>query len=82
MTVNELIERLQQMNPEQEVYFAYDYGDRINTTVAQSIGDVEEHALAYSEYHSSNKVVDADSERDRDRETTQATVISSEPIWF
>lgn len=56
LTVAELIEQLQEMNPESPVYFTYNYGDYWRTKVAGSIKRVTEDKIEYSSYHSMMKV--------------------------
>jgi hypothetical protein len=57
MNVKELIEQLQDMNPEAEVHFAYNYGDHWRTEVAPKIDRVDEGVVEYSEYHRMDKMV-------------------------
>ena len=59
MTVKELIEKLQDFDPQREVEFAYNYGDYWRTEVTKHIIEVEEEAVTYSDYHRMNKVVDS-----------------------
>ena len=59
MTVKELIEKLQDFDPQMEVEFAYNYGDYWRTEVTKHITEVEEEAVTYSDYHRMNKVVDS-----------------------
>ncbi len=62
MLVKDLIERLQDMNPNAEVHFSYNYGDHWHTQVAPTVESVEEGAVKYSNYHNVDKVVDTDDE--------------------
>ncbi len=57
MKVSDLIEMLEDFNPEAEVLFAYNYGDYWRTTVAARIDSVEDAKVVYSDYHSMDKVV-------------------------
>ena len=57
MKVSELIEQLQDMNPEAEVHFSYCYGDHWRTEVAPKIDRVDEGVVEYSEYHRMDKMV-------------------------
>ncbi len=41
MKVSELIEELNNCDPNAEVHFGYDYGDRSHTTVTRIVDDVE-----------------------------------------
>ena len=58
MKVEELIEILQEYDPESDVHFSYNYGDHWRTQVAPKVTDVNECAVAYSEYHQMDKLVD------------------------
>ena len=58
MNVKELIEQLQDMNPEAEVHFAYGYGDHWRTTVAPAASRVFQGQVQYSEYHRMDKMVE------------------------
>ena len=60
MKVADLILELQDMNPEADVHFAYNYGDHWRTEVAPKISNVREGVVAYSEYHRMDKVVNED----------------------
>jgi hypothetical protein len=51
MKVKELIEHLQDEDPEQEVMLAYPAGDYWRSTVANSVLSVEELPLEWSDYH-------------------------------
>jgi len=73
MKVQQLIELLGDFDPEMEVRFAYDYGDRQHTKVASRINDVEVEAVRYSDYHSMYKVVDGD---DDEENVKQVVVLS------
>jgi len=72
MTVQDLINSLQQEDPQANVHIAYKYGDHWNTTVAPSVREVQECAVKRSEYHQMDKLADYD-----DEGTTRAVVISS-----
>ena len=64
MTVKELMETLEDFDPNMEVKFAYNYGDYWGTEVASRIGDVDEGQVRYSDYHRMDKVTDYDDEAD------------------
>lgn len=64
MTVSELIEELQGMDPDAEVRFAYNYGDYWRTTVAAEIKYVEDGTVRWSDYHSMDKIVDLNEQED------------------
>jgi hypothetical protein len=58
MNVKELIEQLQDMNPEAEVHFAYNYGDHWRTEVAPKVDRVHQGIVEYSDYHQMDKLVE------------------------
>lgn len=60
MNVKDLIEQLEDMNPDAEVMFTYNYGDYWRTSVAQSVETVGEGDVEYSAYHRMDKLVDED----------------------
>jgi len=62
MTVQELINTLQYMNPETEVHFSYGYGDHWRTEVAPRVSEVSEGVVEYSDYHQMDKLVTDDDE--------------------
>ncbi len=65
MTVKELIESLEDFDPNMEVKFAYNFGDYWGTKVASEIDYVDEGQVRYSSYHRMDKVVnDIDEEDD------------------
>jgi len=66
MKVSKLIEMLQDMDPEAEVKFVYNYGDYWRTDVAANIDRIEEGEVEYSEYHRMDKVVEPDYDEDEE----------------
>lgn len=60
MKVRELIERLEDMNPEMEVGFAYPSGDHWRTALLGEIATVEEDKALHSPYHDKDKLADED----------------------
>ena len=58
MKVKDLMRDLEDMNPEAEVHFAYNYGDHWRTEVAPAISRVDEGAVVYSEYHRMDKMLE------------------------
>lgn len=73
ITVKELMEQLQGMDPNAEVHFTYNYGDHWRTQVAPSVRSVEVGYVVNSDYHRMDKVVEdecdiylEDGERDED----------------
>ena len=79
MKVKDLIEILQEYDPEMEVHTSYGYGDYWNTQVAPKVQYIEEGEVVWSEYHRMTKVVemgdgDMDDE-DPDKETLQRVLL-------
>ena len=74
MKVSELIEQLQQMNPDAEVHYAYNYGDYWKTTVAPQVTTVFEGTVRHSTYHNMDALVDEYEDRDEE-ELRQVVVI-------
>ena len=66
MTKGELVELLEYFDDDMPVVFAFGSGDYWSTVVAETIGEVEELEVTYSEYHHKLKLVedmdDGDSE--------------------
>lgn len=58
MTVKELIEELEAMDPTAEVHFTYNYGDHWKTKVAPAVEGVESMQVRHSEYHNMPRLVD------------------------
>jgi hypothetical protein len=58
MKVRELIEELKNFDPESEVHFAYDYGDRGHTQVAPVIENADEMYVKHSDYHQMPALMD------------------------
>jgi hypothetical protein len=71
LTVGQLIERLQGLDPSLPVAFSYEYGDYWHTEVAGTIRSVDETAVAFSEYHSMLKIANDD---DRDEEEEEGEI--------
>jgi len=71
MTVQELIEKLQDFDPQMEVEFAYNYGDYWRTEVAKHITEVDEETVTYSDYHRMNKVVDGREDDDEEEDNEE-----------
>ena len=68
MKVKELIEILQEYDPEMDVHTSYGYGDYWRTQVAPKVGYVEEAKVEYSEYHRMDKLVEDEDEYYEDDE--------------
>jgi hypothetical protein len=64
MKVADLILELQDMNPEADVHFAYNYGDHWRTEVAPKVSRVDEGVVEYSEYHSMDRLVTLEEDYD------------------
>ena len=60
MRVCELIELLQDQNPDAEVHYSYNYGDHWRTEVAPAVESVKSGMIEYSDYHRMDKVVDSE----------------------
>jgi hypothetical protein len=60
MKVKELIEYLEDFDPESPVHFAYNYGDYWRSQVAPRVSRVSEGQVAYSEYHRMDKLMEDD----------------------
>lgn len=78
MRVRDLIEELENFDPESEVVFSYQYGDYWNTTVASPAEYIDEGTVTYSEYHRQDKVVEMDDdETDSDNRIRNVVIISA-----
>ena len=80
MKVRELIEILEEYDPEMEVHITYGYGDYWNSQVAPKVGYVEEGKVEYSEYHRMDKLVEErydyeDEEQEQEPEETLRQVL-------
>jgi hypothetical protein len=71
MKVKELIEILQEYDPEMEVHTSYGYGDYWHTQVAPKVGYVEEGKVEYSEYHRMDRLVETDGYYDDEEEAEE-----------
>jgi hypothetical protein len=60
MKVADLILELQDMDPEAEVHFAYNYGDHWRTEVAPKVCRVDEGVVEYSDYHRMDRIAKED----------------------
>jgi hypothetical protein len=58
MLVHELIELLQDQDPDLEVHFSYNYGDHWRTEVAPVVDTVDVANVTYSDYHEMHRLVD------------------------
>ena len=68
MTVGDLINKLKAMDPNMPVAFGYNYSDYWQSAVAQTVRDVDEIELVWSDYHNMWKRADADKSDDWDDE--------------
>jgi hypothetical protein len=80
ITVQELINQLQFMDPNAEVHFTYNYNDHWRTQVAPEVDSVEVGYVRYSDYHRMNKVLDDDcdiylEDGERDEDVTEVVLI-------
>lgn len=71
-TVRELIEQLENCDPDLPVFFAYPAGDYWKNTLAGSVENLEEKQITWSEYHRTFKVPSED--RDMDDEEKEDAV--------
>jgi len=74
MQVKELIEQLQDMDPNADVHFSYNYGDHWRTQVAATIDRVDEGHVEYSDYHRMDKLVDDEEVYDEDTGDYKANI--------
>ena len=58
MQVYQLIEQLEYLDPNDEVYFSYNFGDHWNTQVASTVDRVSMGIIKYSAYHNMDKLLD------------------------
>jgi len=68
MTAQELIDELSGLNPEDEVYFTYDYGDHWHSKVACLVESVENGSVVFSDYHNMMKLADLENESEQGKE--------------
>jgi len=80
MNVQELIEMLQDLDPNMEVKFAYDSNDYWRTEVAVNVNNVEIGHVVHSEYHSMDKVVDNGDDDEEYRESYEPDEGSKEVV--
>jgi len=64
MTVKELMNTLEDFDPNMEVKFAYNFGDYWGTEVASKIDYVDEGQVRHSDYHRMDKVVDDENDEE------------------
>lgn len=64
MKVKQLISELETFDPEDEVYFVYNYGDYWQTYVAATLDYLEDGQVTWSEYHRMFQVVEDEQEPD------------------
>lgn len=62
MLVRELIELLQDQDPDSDVHFSYNYGDYWRTEVAPAVDTVDVAMIVHSDYHEMDRVIDDDSD--------------------
>ena len=51
MKVSELIERLQNLDPDMDVMFEHPSHDHLRTVLASEVSQVSENTVRYAEYH-------------------------------
>ncbi len=64
MTKRELFKELEGYDDDAEVHFVYDYGDHWHTSIASPVDEADMGDIAWSDYHSDYKVVDAEEHDD------------------
>jgi hypothetical protein len=64
MTVKELMNTLEDFDPNMEVKFAYNFGDYWGTEVANNVTEIDEGQVRYSDYHRMDKVVDDENDEE------------------
>jgi len=86
MTVQQLIDTLQQEDPNAEIAIAYNYGDYTRTTVTPDVIEVMEVPVKYSAYHRMNRLAtddegldynDQDTSLPEDKKVLARVVLSS-----
>jgi len=75
MKVKELINTLNNMDPEQEVMVSYSSGDYWNSQVAEPVEDIDVENVQYSEYHRKYKVCDEDKLDDDEQEFKNVVIL-------
>ena len=76
VTVQDLIDELEQYDPDMKVKISYDYGDHWHTFVAPDISSIGTGKVEYSSYHQMDKLIDEDKEDDEDDEQEDAVIIT------
>lgn len=71
MTVSELIDILKEYPSDKQIAFSYNYGDYWKTNVVETIEQIEETSVSWSEYHRMYKLEDEPEED----ETNQSFVV-------
>ena len=75
MKVSQLIDLLSRYDADSEVKFCYNYGDYWRTEVAQTIRDVFEGQVEYSDYHRMDRLV-TDVDDDEDSLSRNAVILA------
>ena len=76
MTAQELIEILQDLDPETEIYVQHTAGDYWKTKLASRVEDGDEGHITYSSYHNQHKVMDDyDDELTSDGDTQEVFIL-------
>ena len=66
MKVSELIERLQNLDPDMDVMFEHPAHDYWRTVLASDVSRVEENTVRYAEYHRQHVLADGYDEDEED----------------
>ena len=75
MTAQELIEILQDLDPETEIYVQHTAGDYWRTKLASPIENGDYGKVTYSSYHNQHKVSDEDYDDDDDDDTPEVFIL-------
>ena len=72
MKVSELIERLQNLDPDMEVMFEHPAHDHWRTVLASEVSQVSENTVRYAEYHRQHVIAEG---RDDDEPCKEVVLI-------
>jgi hypothetical protein len=85
MTVQELIDQLQNQDHESRVGFCYDYGDHAHTMVVADIKVIEERCVVYSDYHSMDRLAndgDTDGQGGMEKDHEEVVLLSNSRLEY
>jgi hypothetical protein len=75
MKVSELIERLQNLDPDMDVMFEHPAHDYWRTVLASDVSRVEENTVRYAEYHRQHVLADGYDEDEEDSDPRKQVVL-------